>query len=181
MPLGVRAKKRKMASRPFEIHRRAIEAAEAVPATTWLEAAEAILDQQEGPHRQALGGGSLDRSEARKHIKAIQKIRAVLRAEPGLSKKRGAMERTDDTNVRAMRRRDLLCPKGWREGIRKKLQDAADASEQLYLDADGLASSFDDQHCVDAQALRLFITELDWVETRGQNAAQAYARKAVNG
>jgi hypothetical protein len=169
-----------MAQRRHEIYERVAEGAESAPATTWLEAATAILDQQAAPHRDALNGGSIDRSEARKHLKAIAKIKRVLESEGGLPKRKVQYEHSDDPLVRRMRRADLLCPKGWANGIGKKLAEIADASEQKYIDDEGIASTLNDQDMVDAQEIRAFLGEVNFVASRGEAARQIYARKQVS-
>ena len=54
--------------RAFEHRERILDVAEAAPATTWLEAAEALLDQQSAQARSDLSGGFADRSEARRQL-----------------------------------------------------------------------------------------------------------------
>ena len=154
---------------------RILDAAEDVAASSWLEAAEALLTQQEAGPRQDLFGSYLDRGEARRHIRAIAKIRAALQAEPNL-KKKVPYTRGDDPLVRRMRRADLLCPKGWRDGIRKKLLELADVAERKYLESE-IAPSDDD--IVLSLEVRAFVSELDWIATRGESAHREYSRRSL--
>lgn len=159
--------------RPIEHRERILDAAEVAPATTWLEAAEKLLDQQAARASELLDGGFADRTEARKHLLAIKKIRTVLRDSKTIPKGKVPYLESSDPNVRRMRRADLLCPKGWREGIRAQLVGTANASEQRFLD------NADDQECIDAVELRAFVSELDFTSTRGENARREYARARV--
>ena len=152
---------------------RILEAAEEAPAGTWLEAAERLIEQQEALQRQELGGGVLGRGEARRHLLALQSLRALLRSDKSLIKRRLAHEPSSDPLVRRMRRADLLCPKGWRETIRKLLIDTADASEREYL------TGGKDQDVVDSLVMRDFVAQLDHVATRGEKARLEYARQAM--
>lgn len=165
-----------MFRKPHESRDRILDAAENTPASTWLEAVEALLEHQAAEYREKLYGESIDRQEARKHIVAINKIRDALRNEPGMERKISALP-SNDPLVRRMRRADLLCPKGWRDGIRKKLVAVADGFERKYIEGPG--SLLDDQDIVDAQEFRKFIAELDFVSNRGDSARQEYARKAM--
>src|SRR4029077_11526881 len=106
--------------RAFEHRERILDVAEAAPATTWLEAAEALLDQQSAQARSALAGSFADRSEARRQLSAINTIKQALRAEKTIPAKKFPFEKSDDPLVRRMRRADLLCFKGWRDTISKK-------------------------------------------------------------
>jgi len=154
---------------------RILEAAEDVAASSWLEAAEALLAQQESQPRTDLLGSYLDRGEARRHIRAIAKIRAALQAEPNLKRKVPYL-RSDDPLVRRMRRAELLCPKGWREGIRKKLVELADAAERKYLESDGVPN---DDDIVLSLEVRAFVSELDWIATRGESAHREFSRRSL--
>lgn len=161
--------------RAFEHRERVLDAAEAQPATTWLEAAEALLDHQSAQPRVDLGGSFVERGEARRQLRAIDKIRQALRLEKGLPAKKIPYERSEDPIVRRMRRADLLCPKGWREGIRKKLIELAEVSEQKFIDA----PVADDDLIVLSLAVRAFVAELDWVATRGDSARANFQRRAM--
>jgi hypothetical protein len=152
---------------------RILDAAEVMPATTWLEAAEKLLDQQAARARELLEGTFTDRSEGRKHLIAIEKLRKVLRSNKALSKGKVAYLASDDPLIRKMRRADLLCPKGWREGIRQELVQTADSSEKSFLE------TADDQEIIDAIEIRAFVSELDFVYTRGDGARHEYARRSA--
>ena len=159
--------------RPSEHREHVVAASEGLPATTWLEAAERILDQQAARWRNDLNGGSVDRSEARRHLVAIGHLRTVLQSDKKLSKQKTVYEPSTNEFVRRMRRADLLCPRGWREGIRQLLVDTANSSEKEFLD------NGSDQHCVDAIEIRAFVAELDFVYARGESARAQYARLKV--
>jgi hypothetical protein len=161
--------------RAFEHRERILDVAEAAPATTWLEAAEALLDQQSAQARSDLGGSFADRSEARRQLRAINTIKQALRAEKCIPTKKVPYEKSDDPLVRRMRRSDLLCFKGWRETIRKKLVELADISERSFLDA----KVANDDDIVLSLAIKAFVAELDWVATRGENARSTYTRRAM--
>jgi hypothetical protein len=80
-----------------------------------------------------------------------------------------------------MRRADLLTPKGWQRGIRANILAVAEKAEEKYLAGESI---LDDQDIVDAIEFRAFITELDFVAVRGEQARREYARgsmKVVNG
>jgi hypothetical protein len=161
--------------RAFEHRERILDVAEAAPATTWLEAAEALLDQQSAQARSDLAGSFADRSEARRQLRAINTIKQGLRAEKTIPTKKHPFEKSDDPLVRRMRRADLLCFKGWRDTIRKQLVELADIAERSFLDA----KVANDDDIVLSLALKAFVAELDWVATRGENARSTYTRRAM--
>ena len=161
--------------RAFEHRERILDVAEAAPATTWLEAAEALLDQQSAQARSDLSGGFADRSEARRQLRAIRTIKDALKAEKAIPAKKHPYEKSDDPLVRRMRRYDLLCFKGWRETIRKKLVELAEIAERSFLDA----KVANDDDIVLSLALRAFVAELDWVATRGESARATFTRRAM--
>lgn len=160
----------------MEERTRVLEGAEAHAATTWLEAAERLLDYQGARWKTRFDEGFADRAEARRHLLAIEKIRGLLRSDKKLAKTKVPYEETTDPLVRRMRRADLLCPRGWREGIRELLVNTADASEREYLKLDGPGL---DQDIVDAVEIRAFVTELDFVANRGETARREYSRRAM--
>jgi hypothetical protein len=161
--------------RAFEHRERILDVAEAAPATTWLEAAEALLDQQSAQARSDLSGTFTDRSEARRQLRAIRTIKDALKAEKSIPAKKFPHEKSDDPLIRRMRRADLLCFKGWREGIRQKLLELADIAERSFLDA----KVANDDDIVLSLALRAFVGELDWVATRGATARATFTRKSM--
>jgi hypothetical protein len=161
--------------RAFEHRERILDVAEGTPASTWVEAAESLLDQQSAQARSDLAGSYTDRSEARRQLRAINMIKQALRAEKGLPMRKIPYEASSDPLVRRVRRSDLLCFKGWRDGIRKKLLDLAEISEKSFLDA----KVANDDDIVLSLALRAFVTELDWVETRGANARSTLTRRTL--
>jgi hypothetical protein len=162
-------------TRAFEHREQLLDAAEATPATTWLEAAEALLDRQASQARADLGGSFTDRSEARRQLRAINTIKQALRAEKSVPTRKVPFEKSDDPLVRRMRRSDLLCFKGWRDGVRKKLVELADISERSFLEA----KVANDDDIVLSLALRAFVAELDWVATRGDNARATFQRRVM--
>ena len=161
--------------RAFEHRERILDVAEGTPASTWIEAAESLLDQQSAQARSDLAGSYTDRSEARRQLRAINMIKQALRAEKGLPARKIPHEPSGDPLVRRVRRSDLLCFKGWRDGIRKKLLDLAEISEKSFLDA----KVANDDDIVLSLAIRAFVTELDWVETRGSTARATLTRRTL--
>jgi len=164
----------------YQEQRSHLDVVEAQPAKTWLEAAEQHLERQAAAWREKLYGSSLDRSEAKKHIAALGRIRLLLEGDAQVgkdNKKKLPIQGSDDINVRRVRRAELLTPKGWREGIRERLIRAADESEKRFIqDQSPLASDAD---MVDAIELKSFVAQLDFVAARGEESRAILARQAM--
>ena len=161
--------------RAFEHRERILDVAEERRQAPGSKPPRASLDQQSAQARSDLAGSYTDRSEARRQLRAINTIKQALPRREGPPAKKVPHEPSGDPLVRRVRRSDLLCFKGWRDGIRKKLLELAEISEKSFLDA----KVANDDDIVLSLALRAFVTELDWVETRGSTARATLTRRVM--